>query len=151
MLSPKSLILDNQEYETLAELSVPLPEVPVTAEFHSFFELNDVFLRLFASKPFSESELKELRAASLEINQKSLDIVARMDHSPQKRKDLLQLVGLTNQTFNFQTFLIPLIEKGILDYTIKDRKTSSNQRYFLTSKGLRYKEFLLMVLEHLNT
>jgi hypothetical protein len=73
-----------------------------------------------------------------------------MDHSPQKRKDLLQLVGLTNQTFNFQTFLIPLIEKGILDYTIKDRKTSSNQRYFLRSKGLRYKDFFLMVLDHLN-
>lgn len=141
---------DKQEYNTLAELSVPLPEKPDIAEFHSFFELKDAFLSLFTSKPFSESELKELRATSLELSQKSLDIVTRLDHFPKKRRELLQLVGLTNQTFNFQTFLVPLIEKGILDYTIKDRKTSSNQRYFLTSKGFRYKEFLLMVLEHLN-
>lgn len=138
-----------QEFESLADLAVPLPELPISAEFHYQFELKDDFLSLFENKPFSEIELKEFRMDSLEINQKSLDIVARMDRAPKKRSEVLELVGLTNQTFNFKSFLVPLIEKGFLDYTIKNRKNSPNQRYFLTKRGLRYQEFLLMVLEYL--
>jgi ATP-dependent DNA helicase RecG len=54
---------------------------------------------------------------------------------PQKRAAVLKKIGLSNHAKNYQRYIIPLIEKGWLAYTLPDIPTSPNQQYVTTDKG----------------
>jgi len=55
---------------------------------------------------------------------------------PQKRKNILEdVLGISNQSKNFNLRLLPLIELGVLDRTIKDKPNSLHQKYFTTNIG----------------
>ncbi len=55
---------------------------------------------------------------------------------PKRRKDILEnCLHLSNQTKNYVTYIVPLIEQGILQLTIKNRPHSPHQKYFITNKG----------------
>lgn len=54
---------------------------------------------------------------------------------PQKRAAILKKIGLSNHAKNYQKYIVPLIEKGWLAYTLPDIPTSPNQQYVTTEKG----------------
>ena len=54
---------------------------------------------------------------------------------PKKRAAILKKIGLSNHAKNYQKYIVPLIEKGWLAYTLPDIPTSPNQQYVTTEKG----------------
>lgn len=57
---------------------------------------------------------------------------------PHKRAEIFELLELSNQTKNFNSHILPLIEAGYLTYTIPDKPNSKNQQYRTTSIGLEF-------------
>jgi ATP-dependent DNA helicase RecG len=47
----------------------------------------------------------------------------------------LSLLGLSNHSKNKKSYLLPLIEIGIIEMTIPEKPNSQNQKYKLTNKG----------------
>ncbi len=54
---------------------------------------------------------------------------------PKKRAAILKKLGLSNHAKNYQRYIIPLIDKGWLSYTVPGIPTSPNQQYLTTEKG----------------
>jgi len=61
--------------------------------------------------------------------------VLTMAKQPQDRETLLTHIGLTNQRKNYETRMLPLVEKNWLTMTIPSKPTSPNQKYLTTLKG----------------
>ncbi len=56
--------------------------------------------------------------------------------SPKSRREILtDLLSVSNQTFNFNKNILPLIEKALLGYTLPESINSKNQKYVITPKG----------------
>lgn len=71
-------------------------------------------------------------------------VVAEIDRSkrilalclePKSREEIFKIIGLTNQTKNFQSTIVPLMEQGYLKLTIPDKPTSKKQKYHTTLSG----------------
>ncbi|MFD3002633.1 Fic family protein [Pontibacter toksunensis] len=77
----------------------------------------------------AEEELaKELQPEHLKVLYYAL--------KPAKRKDILEeALGLANHTDNVRRYINALLEKGLLDQTIKYRPNSPLQQYVTTGKG----------------
>lgn len=54
---------------------------------------------------------------------------------PQSKVSLLSVMGLSNDYKNFQRHLLPLMEQGLLEWTLPDKPNSRLQKYRLTSAG----------------
>lgn len=54
---------------------------------------------------------------------------------PKKRAAILKKIGLSNHAKNYQRYIVPLIEKGWLSYTLPNIPTSPNQQYATAEKG----------------
>ncbi len=60
---------------------------------------------------------------------------------PRSRKDILvNHLKVSNQTYNYQNIILPLVEGGLLNYTDLQNIKNSNQKYFTTQTGLDYIE-----------
>lgn len=68
--------------------------------------------------------------------------VLAMAKQPQDRETLLTHIGLTNQRKNYESHMLPLVEKLWLTMTIPDKPTSPNQKYLTTLKGRLVLEIL---------
>jgi len=55
---------------------------------------------------------------------------------PKKRSEIFKYIGLTNQTKNFQSKILPLIKIGYIELTIPNKPNSINQKYRTTKKAL---------------
>jgi predicted transcriptional regulator len=55
---------------------------------------------------------------------------------PRSIQEMMDLMELKNRTKFRNKYVKPLIELGLLEQTIPDKPTSSNQAYFLTAKGI---------------
>lgn len=65
--------------------------------------------------------------------------------SPKKKKEILEnCLGLSNQTKNFVTHIEPLLEKGLIQMTIKDKPNSQFQKYIISNVG----KVVSYILEH---
>jgi ATP-dependent DNA helicase RecG len=53
----------------------------------------------------------------------------------QKKKNIFSHLGLTTQSKNVNTYLIPLIKQGLIQPTFKDNRNSPLQTYFITPLG----------------
>jgi len=66
----------------------------------------------------------------------SVFLILEFCQQPRKRKEILEdCLGVSNQTKNFKTHLEPLIQKGLIQVTIKDKPSSQHQKYILSRKG----------------
>lgn len=65
---------------------------------------------------------------------KSIEIIDFLTLA-KSRDEILIHVGLTNHSKNYKTYLVPLIESGIVEMTFPEKKRSQNQKYRLTEKG----------------
>lgn len=119
----------------------------IASYFHNYLQDN---VLVPSDEPLTQEEVLKFREVSHTLDEKSLDIIVRMSFTPKKRSEVLTLVGVSNQTFNFKSFIQPLMELDLVQQTIKDRANSPNQRYQLTKLGVRYQKFLSMVLESVN-
>ncbi|MGE5429755.1 MAG: RNA-binding domain-containing protein [Syntrophomonadaceae bacterium] len=52
--------------------------------------------------------------------------------SPKTRFEIFEYIGLSNQFINYKAYIVPLLEKGLLSFTIPDKVRSRNQKYFTT-------------------
>lgn len=70
------------------------------------------------------------------LNETTLEMLRFLEaEGPKKKKELFARVSLTTQTKNTNHYLIPLLELGLIQPTIKDRPSSPLQAYFITPFG----------------
>jgi ATP-dependent DNA helicase RecG len=55
--------------------------------------------------------------------------------TPQRKTHMLERIGLTNRTDNYDRYIKPLLEMDWIERTIPEKKNSKNQLYRLTDKG----------------
>lgn len=60
--------------------------------------------------------------------------ILRLCSMPKSRKEILEAIGLSNHTFNFNKRIKPLLEDGLIAYTSQATK-SPLQSYVITQKG----------------
>ena len=58
--------------------------------------------------------------------------------SPQNIEDIQKLIEFNSRNKLREMYINPLREAKLLEYTIKDKPNSSNQKYVTTEKGRRY-------------
>ncbi|MEM6265264.1 MAG: Fic family protein [Bacteroidota bacterium] len=73
---------------------------------------------------------------SNQVNKKHLVILQRA-HRPASRSELLDTLGLSNQTKNYQRYVEPLINHGFLTLSYPKNPRHRNQEYLITAKGKR--------------
>jgi predicted transcriptional regulator len=57
------------------------------------------------------------------------------NNGAKKKKEIFSHIGLTTQSKNVNNYLIPLVEKGLVQPTFKDSRNSPLQQYFITEFG----------------
>lgn len=55
--------------------------------------------------------------------------------TPKKRSEILEEMGLSNHTKNYNTHIAPLLDAGFLAYTVPDKLRSPVQKYITTVYG----------------
>ncbi|WP_051210823.1 ATP-binding protein [Runella zeae] len=93
-------------------------------------------LMLEEEQKLSPKQIEKARQNLEKLNKKSLEILKFLEtEGPKKKKELFAHVSLTIQTKNTNQYLIPLLELGLIQPTIKDRPSSPLQRYLITPLG----------------
>jgi ATP-dependent DNA helicase RecG len=57
---------------------------------------------------------------------------------PRQIHEIREKFNYTNRTKFRQSYMTPLLDAGLLEMTIPDKPTSSQQKYQTTAKGLQY-------------
>jgi ATP-dependent DNA helicase RecG len=61
--------------------------------------------------------------------------------NPKSRQEILvNLLKISNQTYNYKNTIIPLINDGLIKFTDTDNLNSRNQKYIITDKGIELLE-----------
>ncbi len=111
-----------------------------TSSYHKLLEL---FLENQTNQSISDKNISEFTPIAKKLEDKSLSLImAFPERNSLRRQEVMDLIGLTNQTYNTDRYLTPLIETGLISQIIKIRPNSSKQKYILTEKGTKFK-FLL--------
>ena len=79
---------------------------------------------------------------ALQFNDKSLEILRLCGVSPHRKKDLLEKVGVTNQTNNVRILIEPLLTEELIWPHEDDAARIRGVRYVITAKGRAYLEYL---------
>jgi len=67
-----------------------------------------------------------------------LVVLRLVESAPASRAEIMEGLGIINQTRAFRRHVIPLIDAGLVERTIPDRPTSGHQRYRITDAGRAY-------------
>ena len=105
-------------------------------ENHEAFEKlsKSIELLLGTLKPSHKSIQKYLETAR-SISEDQLKVID-FTISPRIRKEILEdCLRISNQTKNHTTHIQPLVDKGLIEPTIKNIPNSKHQRYFTTPAG----------------
>lgn len=79
-----------------------------------------------------------LDVKELVLSDKSLKVLVLCAAGSRTKKEMLQMVGVTNQTVNVRSIINPLIQAGCLAPIEEDQSKSRNVRYAATARGLEY-------------
>ena len=83
----------------------------------------------------SEKNIKKFGNEVIQLTEREYAIIS-FCQQPKKRKELLEdCLGVSNQTKNYTTNIEPLLKKGLLKFTLKDRPNSQFQQYQISTKG----------------
>lgn len=89
-----------------------------------------------AKEPYKRIKKKTKKRTLSELTNKHFKLLSLCIEKPQKGKTLLEKgLNLTYQSRNKRVYLTPLMELGLLSFTIKDNEKSKEQRYQITEKG----------------
>ncbi|MEB2787273.1 KTSC domain-containing protein [Algoriphagus persicinus] len=102
-------------------------------------DLNDINTCLSLS--VSEIGDRDREAIRKEINDMTI-MVLNYCTRPKSRDELFEKIGLYKNTKNFQNHIKPLIDLGWLYFTIPNKLTSRDQKYFTTDLG---KKLLVLI------
>ena len=53
---------------------------------------------------------------------------------PRTRKEVVEYLGLSSVVYAIQTYITPLVEKGLIRLTIPEKPSSRNQRFVRAQK-----------------
>ncbi|MEI6576801.1 MAG: RNA-binding domain-containing protein [Bacteroidota bacterium] len=98
-------------------------------------------LVMFFESVFSIEITEYYVSIFLELLPQILDIL-NLAKVPQKRSELLKILGLTNHTDNATRYIVPLLDAGLLTPTILNKPKSPQQKYFITEKGMQFLELM---------
>lgn len=105
-------------------------------------QINDLSeINTYLSLSVSEIGDRDREVIKSEINDIT-KMVLNYCAKPKSRDELFKKIGLYKNTKNFQNHIKPLIDFGWLNYTIPNKITSRNQKYYTTDLG---KKLLLIV------
>ncbi len=91
-----------------------------------------------------EKTIEKYLPIAKEITKEQMNVLNFVS-SPKKKKEILEnCLRLSNQTKNFVTHIEPLLEKGLIQMTIKDKPNSQFQKYLITNAG----KVVFYILEH---
>ena len=100
----------------------------------SFWKI--IQLMLEEEQKLTPGQIEKARQNLEKLNETTLEMLRFLEtEGPKKKKELFDRVSLTTQTKNTNHYLIPLLELGLIQPTIKDRPSSPLQRYFITPFG----------------
>ncbi|MFC0184971.1 Putative ATP-dependent DNA helicase recG C-terminal [Pseudarcicella hirudinis] len=109
----------------------------------------ELLLSQGSNPSITDRNISEFAPIAKRLEDKSLSlIIAFPEGDPLRRKDVMTLIDLTNQTYNTERYLTPLIKEGLISQIIKSRPNSSNQRYILTEKGSKFKYILRSITKN---
>ena len=69
------------------------------------------------------------------LDESALEVLTAVSERDMSRSELLTGLGLTNETRNARRHLDPLLEAGLIEWTVPDRPNSRLQRYRITDAG----------------
>jgi ATP-dependent DNA helicase RecG len=84
---------------------------------------------------FTQDELKNFRNIANELSLEQLKILEFTLIPKKKSEILIDCLGLSNQTKNFRNYVVPLLERKLIQMTLPDKPNSLYQKYFLTKNG----------------
>jgi len=111
-------------YDSMNENGSPKP----------IFETDDDFGYFLAVLPIHDYFAIKDGNLKNKLDEKSIDILAFCKHE-KKRSEIFDFIGLSNQTKNYDNYILPLLEIGYLEFTIPEKPNSSAQQYVLSYKG----------------
>jgi ATP-dependent DNA helicase RecG len=117
------------------------PTISPSTLLYSFKRLLSKHAIGFTLKP---KELKEIKPHLIYKNEYWLQVLTFCNLA-KSRKEILEEIGLSNQTKNYKTIILPMLENKMLTITIKDMPTSKHQKYIITSLGKKVAQLLEMV------
>lgn len=98
-------------------------------------KINDLAdINTYLSLSVSEIGDRDREAIRKEIND-MIKMVLNYCTTPKSRDELFEKIGLYKNTKNFQNHIRPLIDLGWLYFTIPDKLTSRDQKYYTTDLG----------------
>ena len=106
------------------------------------FETDDIHTHFLAVLPvhpeFLKTEEKEISSTVIlpRLESPKAKEILLFCEEPRSRKEIMDMLEVTNQTLNFERFIKPLLESLLLSMTLPENPKSSKQRYFITPEGL---------------
>lgn len=97
-----------------------------------------ILAKFASSEPFeiSTEKIDKVKQILDRMDNKMLLILDFLNKEGlQKKKQIFSHLGLTTQSKNVNTYLIPLIKEGLIQPTFKDNRNSPLQTYFITELG----------------
>jgi ATP-dependent DNA helicase RecG len=104
------------------------------------------FKELYNINPYlslSVSELgdKDKEAITERVNETVIKVLSYCQE-PKSNDEIFEKIGLYKNTKNFQNHIKPLIEAGWLNFTLPDKPTSKNQKYYTSDLGKKLLELI---------
>jgi len=87
------------------------------------------------------SEKTKFISKPIELSAKQIAILEYCK-TAKKREEIFSSLGMSNQTTNYETHILPLIDLGYLNYTKPEKKKVRGQQYIITSLGSAYLDFI---------
>ena len=136
-------------------LTVELKQYEIKAKPQSLKSIYSIiwedFFERINTKTLTDKNIADFAPLAKKLEDKSLSLImALQEREMLKRKEVMDLIGLTNQTYNTERYLTPLIDLGLVSQLIKSRPNSSKQRYILTEKGGKFKYLLTKIIAEKN-
>lgn len=98
----------------------------------------------------SEENNQSLDVRDLKLSDKSLKILELCARDSRTKKEMLLLIGVTNQTLNVRNIINPLIVSGCIAPVEGDRSKSRKVRFEATARGLeclKYRQLLSSMVD----
>jgi len=119
------------------KLGTKLTRKDIDEKFNEWFDYQAIKEILDYDITESKDYLRECIGTKLgtKSGAKSISLIDMLGNNTKSRLELMDGLGLYNKTGNFNKYIKPLINAGIIEMTIPDKPTSQLQQYCLTEKG----------------
>ncbi len=95
--------------------------------------------RIYFLVIFKRHHLSQVEAqveAQVELNEIEIKIINYCKDNPKSKMELATILGYDNVTGNLKRAVNKLVNIGLIEFTIPEKKTSINQKYRITKKGI---------------